>query len=99
MASTKSRAITPRFARGVLQDIPFYGLFGTETRISLALACPRINQRMPPRGIGVGDLAWATLPCPHAAAAHADLQPVRDLSEAITGLVAQIVAAARPPDS
>jgi hypothetical protein len=49
--------------------------------------------------MGAGDLAWGTFPRPHAAAAHANLKPVRDLRAAMAGLVAQIVAAARPPDS
>jgi hypothetical protein len=45
--------------------------------------------------MGAGDLAWATFPRTHAAAAHADLKPIRDLRAAMAGLVAQIVAAAR----
>ena len=41
--------------------IPFYGWFGTEARVSVALACPRINCCSPPRGMGAGDLACAAL--------------------------------------
>ena len=87
------------FARRFPQLFHSMGRFGTEARITLALACPRINRPGPPRGTGAGDLAWATLPRTHAASTLADLKPVRDLRAAMAGLVAQIVAAARPPDS
>jgi hypothetical protein len=45
----------------ISSTIPFYGWFGTETRLSLALACPRISRRRPPRGLGTGDLARAAV--------------------------------------
>jgi hypothetical protein len=53
-------------SRCVVIELPFVGFagffnystsgwFGPETRISLALACPRINRRGTPRGMGAGD--------------------------------------------
>jgi hypothetical protein len=47
-------------ARGVLQS---YGSFRTETRVSLALARPRINRGGLPRGGGAGDLGLDDLGC------------------------------------
>jgi len=38
----------------ISSTIPFYGWFGTEARISLALARPRINRRRGPEGYGCG---------------------------------------------
>src|SRR5580700_250595 len=77
-----------RVGRGFLQ-LSIYGWFGTEARISLALACPRINRRRPPRGMGAGCFVWATSSRPHAAVALAELKPVRDPRAAC--LLAQIV--------
>src|ERR1700693_5950382 len=45
----------------VLLKIPRKLNLRPETRISLALACPRINRWSPPRGIDAGDLVCATL--------------------------------------
>jgi hypothetical protein len=45
--------------------------------------------------MGAGHLARAAFLRPHAAAALANLKPVRDLRATMAGLVAQIVATAR----
>jgi hypothetical protein len=55
----------PVFGRGFLQL-----WFVPEARISLALACPRINRRRPPRGMGTGDLA-----CPAVCAGTLETGP------------------------
>jgi hypothetical protein len=44
--------------------------------------------------MGAGCFVWATSSRSHAAAALADLKPVRDLRAAMAGLGVQIVAAA-----
>jgi hypothetical protein len=83
----------PRFALGFLQRRPrgqrlrsrfrLYrsarGWFGTEARISLALACRRINRRGTPRGIGAGELACAAVSAPRPRFAF-DFPPRRSTS-------------------
>jgi len=49
----------------ISSTVLFYGWFGAEARISIALACPRINRWRPPRSMGAGDLARAAVcACP-----------------------------------
>src|SRR5271156_1521341 len=55
----RHRTAIRRVRLSISSTIPFYGWFGAEARISLALACPRINRRRPPRGMGAGDLLAA----------------------------------------
>src|ERR1700677_4825857 len=55
------RADEPERSYRVLLKIPRKPSLGLAIRISLALACPRLNRRRPPRGIGAGDLARAAV--------------------------------------
>jgi hypothetical protein len=69
---------TARVWTRISSIIPFYGWFGTEARISFALACPRFNRRRPPRGLGA--VRFATLSASRALGF--DPPPGRDIRRA-----------------
>jgi len=73
---------TARVWTRISSTIPFYGWFRTKARISLALACPRINRRGTPMGMGVWARAiWRARP----SARPERLRAERESASATTG--------------